>query len=161
MDSSCACLMRLAGAVHAQGYKVVLTGEGADEALAGYAWFKTQTIRDAGSTGSASPSSTRRSAALVLASMGGDPAHVPPRSAIHGVRTAQQDVYDLMAQATSFVYSRRPVGRLGRPRPPIDDLDITNDRFTRWDPLNQSLYVGYKVMLAGPLAPWRRATAWP
>ena len=46
MDSSCACLMRLAGAVHEQGYKVVLTGEGADEALAGYAWFKTQAIRE-------------------------------------------------------------------------------------------------------------------
>ena len=47
MDSSAACLMRLAQAVHDQGYKVVLTGEGADEALAGYAWFKTQKIRDA------------------------------------------------------------------------------------------------------------------
>ncbi len=46
MDSSAACLMRLARAVHAQDYKVVLTGEGADEALAGYAWFKTQKIRD-------------------------------------------------------------------------------------------------------------------
>ena len=26
-----------------------------------------------------------------------------------------------------------------------------NDRITRWHPLNQSLYVGYKVMLAGLL----------
>ncbi len=32
-----------------------------------------------------------------------------------------------------------------------DDLDITNDRFSRWHPLNQSLYVGYKVMLPGLL----------
>ena len=32
-----------------------------------------------------------------------------------------------------------------------DDLDLTNDRFKRWHPLNQSLYVGYKVMLAGLL----------
>src|SRR6516162_9284384 len=47
MDSSAACLMRLARAVHDQGFKVVLTGEGADEALAGYAWFKSQKIRDA------------------------------------------------------------------------------------------------------------------
>src|SRR5690606_7411682 len=38
-DTSCACLMRLAGAVHGEGYKVALTGEGADEAFAGYAWF--------------------------------------------------------------------------------------------------------------------------
>ena len=34
---------------------------------------------------------------------------------------------------------------------PYDDLDITNDRISRWHPLNQSLYVGYKVMLAGLL----------
>ena len=32
-----------------------------------------------------------------------------------------------------------------------DDLDLTNDRLNRWHPLNQSLYVGYKVMLAGLL----------
>ena len=47
MDTSCAALMKLAAAVHGQGYKVALTGEGADEALAGYVWFKTQAIRDA------------------------------------------------------------------------------------------------------------------
>ena len=46
LDTSCAALMRLAQAVHAQGYKVALTGEGADEALAGYVWYKTQKIRD-------------------------------------------------------------------------------------------------------------------
>ncbi len=46
MDSSAACLLRLARSVHAQGYKVALTGEGADEALAGYAWFKSQKVRD-------------------------------------------------------------------------------------------------------------------
>ena len=37
----------LAQSVHQQGYKVALTGEGADEALAGYVWYKAQAIRDA------------------------------------------------------------------------------------------------------------------
>ena len=46
LDTSCAALLRLAQAVHGQGYKVALTGEGADEALAGYVWYKTQKIRD-------------------------------------------------------------------------------------------------------------------
>ena len=46
LDTSCAALLRLAQAVHQQGYKVALTGEGADEALAGYVWYKTQKIRD-------------------------------------------------------------------------------------------------------------------
>ncbi len=149
MDSSCACLMRLAGAVHAQGYKVVLTGEGADEALAGYAWFKTQAIRERlnGLSLSFINPAVR---SLVLASMRGNPAHVPPRLGIHGVRTAQQDVYDLMAQGRSFVYSADLWRRLAG-HDAFDDLGITNDRITRWAPLNQSLYVGYKVMLAGLL----------
>jgi asparagine synthase (glutamine-hydrolysing) len=149
MDSSCACLMRLARAVHAQGFKVVLTGEGADEALAGYAWFKTQAIRTRLRRWSLDfvNAAVRR---LVLAAMGGNPAHVPPRLGIRGVRPAQQDIYDLLAQARSFLYSEDLWRRLAG-HSPYDDLDLTNDRITRWDPLNQSLYVGYKVMLAGLL----------
>src|SRR5579883_1133600 len=46
LDTSCAALLRLAQEVHRQGFKVALTGEGADEALAGYVWYKTQAIRD-------------------------------------------------------------------------------------------------------------------
>ena len=40
MDTACSTLMRLAQSVHGAGYKVALTGEGADEALAGYPWHK-------------------------------------------------------------------------------------------------------------------------
>lgn len=149
MDSSCACLMRLAAAVHSQDYKVVLTGEGADEALAGYAWFKTQSLRERFSgMGLGFINPMVRNA--VLRSMRGDPAHVPPRLGIRGTRPAQQDIYDLMAQARTFVYSDDMWRRLGG-HSAFDDLGIANDRFTRWAPLNQSLYVGYKVMLAGLL----------
>ena len=45
VDTSCAALWSLAGEVHRQGYKVALTGEGADEALAGYIWFKSEKIQ--------------------------------------------------------------------------------------------------------------------
>ena len=150
MDSACACLMRLAGAVHQQGYKVVLTGEGADEALAGYAWFKTQKIRDIllRRFGPTIPAAIR---SLVLGMMGGDRAHLPERFPIQGVRTAQQDIYDLLAQARSFLYSGDMWNQLGD-HSIYDDLGIHHDRFRNWAPLNQSLYVGYKVMLAGLLA---------
>ena len=40
MDTSCAALMLLAAANRKAGNIVALTGEGADEALAGYVWFK-------------------------------------------------------------------------------------------------------------------------
>ena len=149
MDSSSACLMRLASAVNQQGYKVALTGEGADEALAGYAWFKTQKIRDIlrRRFGNTVPSAIR---SLVLGMMGGDRAHLPDRFPIQGVRTAQQDVYDLLAQSRSFLYSSSMWNELGD-HSIYDDMGIYHDRFTKWAPLNQSLYVGYKVMLAGLL----------
>ena len=149
MDSACACLMRLAGAVHQQGYKVVLTGEGADEALAGYAWFKTQKMRDIllRRFGPTIPAAIR---GMVLGMMGGYRAHLPARFPIQGVRTAQQDIYDLLAQARSFLYSKDMWKQLGD-HSIYDDLGINHDRFRKWAPLNQSLYVGYKVMLAGLL----------
>ncbi len=75
---------------------------------------------------------------------------LPPELAIGGVRPAQQDLYEMISQAKPGLYSRDMWQRLGD-HSPYDDLDITNDRITRWHPLNQSLYVGYKVMLAGLL----------
>jgi asparagine synthase (glutamine-hydrolysing) len=149
MDSSAACLLRLARAVHAQGYKVVLTGEGADEALAGYAWFKSQKIRDSLAVGPVK-NLLVGARALTLAAIGGDRSRRAELAGIRGVRTAQQDVYDFMGQARSLVYSTAMWGRLAG-HSFTDDLDLTNDRFTQWHPLNQSLYVGYKVMLAGLL----------
>jgi len=149
LDTSCAALMRLAQAVHGQGYKVVLTGEGADEALAGYVWFKTQKTRDAviQKLGPFLPRMTRR---FLLAAVGGGSAHRPSERAIGGVRPAQQDMYELIGQARSILYTPGMWSRL-QEHDPYSDLSITNDRIGRWHPLNQSLYVGYKVMLAGLL----------
>jgi asparagine synthase (glutamine-hydrolysing) len=149
LDTSCAALLRLAEAVHEQGYKVALTGEGADEALAGYVWFKGQKIRDTISArlGPGLPRLTRR---LLLAAVGGGSAHRPPERAIRDIRPAQQDMYELIGQARSLLYSGAMWDRLDG-HDPYADLDITNDRIGRWHPLNQSLYVGYKVMLAGLL----------
>ena len=45
LDTSCAALLALSREVHAQGFKAVVTGEGADEGLAGYVWFKMQRDR--------------------------------------------------------------------------------------------------------------------
>ena len=85
MDSSAACLMRLARAVHSNGYKVVLTGEGADEALAGYAWFKTEKIRNMLSVGPVL-SLLKGARSLTLASIGGGTAHRADLLGIKGTR---------------------------------------------------------------------------
>ncbi len=149
LDTSCAALMRLAAAVHGQGYKVALTGEGADEALAGYVWFKTQKIRDkVASLVGHGPGRVARSIGMAMIS--GGSSRRPPERAIHGVRPAQQEMYEMISQARGLLYTPEMWQRLGD-HDPFTDLNITNDRIGRWHPLNQSLYVGYKVMLAGLL----------
>jgi asparagine synthase (glutamine-hydrolysing) len=149
LDTSCAALLRLAQAVHQQGYKVVLTGEGADEALAGYVWYKTQRARDGAYkvVGRTVPRLLRN---LVARSVAGRRMVIPPEQAIGGVRPAQQDMYEMISQSKPILYSEAMWQRLGD-HSPYSDLDITTDRMPRWHPLNQSLYVGYKVMLAGLL----------
>jgi asparagine synthase (glutamine-hydrolysing) len=149
LDTSCAALLRLAQAVHGQGFKVALTGEGADEALAGYVWYKTQKLRDRAykTIGYAAPRMLRN---LVARSVAGRRMVIPPERAIGGVRPAQQDLYEMISQSKPILYSEGMQARLGD-HSPYSDLDVANPRMTRWHPLNQSLYVGYKVMLAGLL----------
>ena len=56
----------------------------------------------------------------------------------------------MIGQARPILYGDGMWDRLAG-HSPYADLDITNDRIGRWAPLNQSLYVGYKMMLAGLL----------
>lgn len=149
LDTSCACLLRLASTVHDSGYKVVLTGEGADEGLAGYFWFKSQMLRER----YVKPwgpwlGKTIRSSMLSLLS--GGSRHRPPQYATHGVRTAQQDTYEFVAQSREVFFNEDLWQRLDG-HSAYDDLDLTNDRMPRWHPLNQSLYMGYRVHLPGLL----------
>ena len=149
LDTSCAALMRLARAVHDQGYKVALTGEGADEALAGYVWYKSQKVRNwmGERFGWWLPGLARQA---LLAAIGGGSARRAPRCAIAGFRPAQQDMYELIAQSRSTLFGSGLWDRIGD-HSPYADLDVPAERMAKWHPLNRSLYVGYKVMLAGLL----------
>lgn len=148
LDTTAACVLRLAEAVHRDGYKVVLTGEGADEALAGYYWFKWQKLsrQMARATGRGLPNSVQD---VLLASIGGARVHRPLPAAVGGVRTAQQGISEMIAQSRESLYTADMWDRLDG-HSPYDDL-VVSDRIARWHPLNQSLYVGYKVMLPGML----------
>src|SRR5262249_52508869 len=149
MDTSCACLLRLAGAVHGQGYKVVLTGEGADEALAGYVWFKMQKARDAVFRRPGGPVG-RILRDRMLGAIGGEPARRPAPFPIGGVRTAQQELYDVLGTTRPLLYAHGLWEQLGD-HSAYADLDVDRERIKRWHPLNRSLYVGYKLMLPGLL----------
>ena len=92
----------------------------------------------------------RHSRRWSLGSLGGDPAHLPPRFPLQGVRTGPARPLRPDGSGASFLYSGDMWKQLAG-HSAYDDFGITNDRFRQWAPLNQSLYVGYKVMLAGLL----------
>ncbi len=150
LDTSCAALLRLAQSVHQQGYKVALDRpEGADEALAGYVWYKSQKIRDSvtGRIGRGPARLVREK--LFMSSIAGRRSHLPPELGIGGVRPAQQDLYELISQAKPALYSSSMWQRLGDHNEPMPTWTLPTDNMTRWHPLNQSLYVGYKGYAGG------------
>lgn len=151
LDTSCAALMQLAAEVNNQGYKVVLTGEGADEALAGYVWFKTHKLSGK-ITDWIGPTLSQLLCKLTHATVHRKPQRCQtiPFQAIGGIRPAQQYMYEMVGMARETVYSDGMWASL-EGHDSYSDLNISHERIKRWHPLNQSLYVGYKVMLAGLL----------
>jgi asparagine synthase (glutamine-hydrolysing) len=152
IDTACAAMLLLAEEVHAQGYKVALTGEGADEWLAGYPWFKVHKLL---SFLDVLPglrlSQLSRRAFLRLTGAPRFPWSLTRRTreAVGGPN-AWLDIYGLMSLSKLRFYSREMHERLGD-HLPYADLGIDLERMRRWHPLNRSLYFGARVMLPGLL----------
>ena len=150
IDTSCAALWCLANEVHNQGYKVALTGEGSDEAFAGYVWFKmrnlTYWLDFAGSQSSDSVSRFIRKRAAPGTKLD----DLRRIDATVGRAHAQMLLYHLVSQSRDRYFSAALKDRLGDMNA-YEDLSLDLERMRRWSPLNQSLYFGYKVMLAGLL----------
>lgn len=147
IDTSSSAIHQLAGLVHSRGYKVALSGEGADEALAGYPWFKVNrpiSLLDHTGLGG-----LLRRVIFRLASP--DPWQSQRRRyELMGGYHATSDLYASCALSGYRVYSRAQREAMGG-RTACDDLELNLQRMRCWDPLNRSLYLGYKVMLAGLL----------
>lgn len=150
IDTSCASLYCLAGEVHKQGYKVALTGEGSDEAMAGYVWFKTNKMMRwfdfAGFRPSVAISRLARKMSAPHIAMS------QQRNIDHmfGGPHAQSEMYNFVALSRHRFYSREMKERLGT-HLAYEDLPLDMERMKRWHPLNRSLYIGYKTMLCGML----------
>ncbi|MCB1461039.1 MAG: asparagine synthase (glutamine-hydrolyzing) [Nitratireductor sp.] len=150
-DTSCAALLLLADAVSKAGYKVALTGEGSDETLAGYPWFKINR------------------ALAPLDSLGFGPANTIRRLAVsafglaNNSRAFDRRVYDAVGGSNAWleVYGMVSLGKARvygpKLKPLLDnyvafeDVDLNPERARRWHPLNRSLYVGQRTHLPGLL----------
>lgn len=151
LDTSSAALLALSREVRAQNYKVVLTGEGADEGFAGYIWFKIREIvrrLDVGD--SFSPSAGLSRVARKWASRDLSFAEMSRIDTMIGGPHAQTLLYNLVSTSRDRYYSADMKAQLGT-HVAYEDLDLDTERMARWHPLNRSLYLGYKVHLAGLL----------
>jgi asparagine synthase (glutamine-hydrolysing) len=148
LDTSSVGTLLLAAANRKAGNIVALTGEGADEALGGYVWYKYHPIQYRIYKYGRFVYEIPRKTALDWL-IGGGAAHRPPFFGTGGVRNAQQIVWEFMAQSREYLYApelwRRLDGYCA-----YDDVHAP-ERIKRWHPLNQSLYMGYQVMLPGML----------
>lgn len=152
IDTSCAALMQLARRVHANGQKVVLTGEGADEWLAGYPWYKAAKLFDClDIIPGVRLSDKVRRAFLHLHDVPQYPAAFRRdlERAVGGPN-AWIDSYGILGIAKLRFYgeSMREVMEKNNP---WADLGINLERAKRWHPLHRGLWVGAHVTLAGHL----------
>jgi asparagine synthase (glutamine-hydrolysing) len=145
MDTSCLALLNLAKAVHARGYKVALTGEGPDEWLGGYPWFK---VHKALSTFGQGLGFRLRRLALRLSGA--------PRFSTTAVRKAQDrigghngwmDVYGLISLSKLRFFSD-DLKRDILEKSAYDDLDL-DPALHSWHPFHRQMYLGARVMLPG------------
>jgi asparagine synthase (glutamine-hydrolysing) len=152
IDTSCTALMLLAEEVHARGYKVALTGEGADEWLAGYPWYKVDRLLSyLDVIPGVRLSGAVRRAYLWLSGQ--------PRFA----RSYLRRVYDVVGGHNPWldIYGLVGLNKLRFFSPwlraelaehiPYADLDIPLERLRRWHPLNRALYFGIRIHLPGLL----------
>ncbi|MGD0533630.1 MAG: asparagine synthase (glutamine-hydrolyzing) [Methyloceanibacter sp.] len=150
LDTSCAALFSLAREVHSQGYKVALTGEGADEAFGGYIWFKLMELSRLLDVGSLK--STTLMDLLIRKAIS---PHISfaelarAQSLIEGPH-GQSVFYHLVAQAKRRYFNRALNDQLGE-HAAYEELALDRERMHRWHPMNRSIYLGYKVHLAGLL----------
>lgn len=150
IDTSCAALWRLAQEVHDQGYKVALTGEGSDEAFGGYMWFKLRQLSYWMDMGGFKPSDGVNRFLRHRLSPHATTEQLKRIDDMLGRAHAQTLIYHLVSQSRDRYFSATLKDRLGD-FVAYEDLEFETERVGRWSPLNQSLYYGYKIHLAGLL----------
>src|SRR5262249_13714587 len=140
IDTSCTALMLLAEEVHARGYKVALTGEGADEWLAGYPWYKVDRLLGVLDFIPGLPlSQLVRRGFLWLNGMPRFPgAFVRKVYGVVGGHNPWLDIYGLVGLNKLRFFSQALRETVVQ-QIPYADLGIKHERLRRWHPLNRAL----------------------
>jgi asparagine synthase (glutamine-hydrolysing) len=150
VDTSCTALLLLARAVHEHGYKVALTGEGSDEWLAGYPWYKIHKLIGYLNLVPGLGRLVRRGAFRLAGGSRAALAHIRRIEETLGHHSPFQDIYGIMSLSRLRFYSASMQERL-RDYSPYLDMEPDLARMQRWDPLNRGHYWAGRIHLAGHL----------
>ncbi len=151
VDTSCLGLLHLARTVHQSGYKVVLTGEGADEWLAGYSWFKIN--RMLGWLDKIPGIPLGYGIRRMLLKVTGQPAFpyktYRQTQRMMGGHNGWFDMYGVMS-VNKLRFFTGEVRETILARSALDDLELPAE-MARWHPFHRQMYFGARVMLPGHL----------
>jgi len=152
IDTSCCGLLLLARAVHQHGYKCALTGEGSDEWLAGYPWFKSHRALSYLDVipGLKFSRGVRFLVQLTMGVPKGTWSYQTRIRKFLGDHTPFQDVYGVVNQSRLRFYSQETMEALGDYLPYVD-LEPPLERMRRWHPLNRAFFWAGRIHLAGHL----------
>jgi asparagine synthase (glutamine-hydrolysing) len=153
IDTSCAALLMLAERVHHEGYKVALTGEGADEWFAGYPWYKIFKLLSWLDVVPGLPLSQYLRRAYLWfkgAPMFSWSQVRAVQDAVAG-HNAWLDIYGLVSINKLRFFNPRLLELLKSDSNIYEQVGLKRERLQRWHPLNRSLALGIRIMLAGHL----------
>jgi asparagine synthase (glutamine-hydrolysing) len=151
IDTSCAALLLLAREVHRRGYKVALTGEGADEWLAGYPWHKVN--RAAGYLdvlGLPLSRWLRRGFARLSGNRQAFWRTMQRSEEAVGGYNGWLDMYGLVSLSKMRFFSPELKSQV-MDLVPYEDLGLNRERMKRWHPLNRELCLSHRAHLCGLL----------
>jgi len=150
-DTCCSALLLLAEEVHRQGFKVALSGQGSDEALAGYPWFKLNQLMRPFDVAGFPAGNLLRHGVLAALELPRNTRSFDRRiyNAVAG-SNAWLGLYALVSAGKARVYGPRLKPLLGS-YIAFEDLGLNLERARRWHPLNRSLYLGQRIHLPGLL----------
>lgn len=152
IDVSSASLLRLAGFVSKAGYKVALTGEGSDEFLAGYPWFKiNQILKRLEVIPGVRVGNLLRVGLLRLTRQPAFPMRMlnSAQDAVGGPN-GWLDVYGMMS-LSKVRFFRDELKEQLFGETPYAKLQLNTEKMKRWHPFHRGIYLGGRIMLPGHL----------
>jgi asparagine synthase (glutamine-hydrolysing) len=152
IDTASAASLMLAREVHRHGFKVALAGEGSDEWLAGYSWYKMHRLLGLVDVipGVRLSGAVRR----LLGRIVGVPR--PAARRVHtidkslGHHCAFHDLYSVMTSSRFLFFNDETLAALEDHNPYLE-LEPDLDRMQHWHSLSQSAYWAARIHLPGHL----------